>query len=251
MTPLTESPERTIKPLGRELTARQELACALRILAREGWQENLTGHITWVSEEGSSSFLCNPWGIWWEETTASDIALVATDGTVLEGEWPVSSAVFIHTELHRVRSDAVVIVHGHPYYATLLGCLGVAPEILHQNSSIFSGELAFVDEYDGVIDDPDAGVRLARRIGDATGVVLANHGAIATGRTIAEACYQAVMLERTCRFFYDALVSQQSWRVIDPEMSAQVQPRLKAGCPPVYWNGAVRQLLRTEPEVLS
>ena len=60
------------------------LACALRILAHAGWQENLSGHIAWV-QKGSTNMWCNPWGIWWEETQASDIALVSEAGEVLGG----------------------------------------------------------------------------------------------------------------------------------------------------------------------
>lgn len=244
---------RTSQPLlglPRELTVRQELACALRILAAAGWQENLSGHITWV-EPGERDLWCNPWGIWWEETTAGDIARVSPDGDVVDGRWGVSAAVFIHTELHRARPDARVVVHGHPYYATLLGGLGVTPQIIHQNSSIFAGDIAFVDEYDGIVGTPDSGAALARAIGTATGVVLANHGAIVTGETIQEACYQAVTFERMCRFTYDSLLTDHRARPLPPEVAAGLKGGLKAGCPDVFWHGAVRQLLRREPDVLD
>lgn len=241
---------RPVKGIGRDLSVQQELACALRILAHAGWQENLSGHITWV-QEGSTNLWCNPWGIWWEETTASDIALVAESGEHVAGQWDVTAAVFIHTELHRARPDAKVVVHGHPYYATLLGGLGVTPEIIHQNSSIFDGDIAFVDEYAGLVDSSSAGEHLADKVGRATGVVLANHGAIVTGETIGQACYQAVTFERMCQFMYDSLVTGIKPRPIDPSARAALKAGLKVGCPPVFWDGAVRQLLRTEPEVLD
>src|SRR5271155_5517171 len=103
------SAARPVMGIGRKLSIQQELACALRILAHAGWQENLSGHITWA-QEGTTNMWCNPWGIWWEETKASDIALVSESGEVLEGEWGVSGAVFIHTEIHRSRPDARVVV---------------------------------------------------------------------------------------------------------------------------------------------
>jgi ribulose-5-phosphate 4-epimerase/fuculose-1-phosphate aldolase len=236
--------------IGRRLTVQQELACALRILARAGWQENMTGHVTWV-EEGSDNMWCNPWGIWWEETKASDICLVAESGKVTGGKWSVSGAVFIHTELHRVRPDARIAVHGHPYYTTLLAALGVAPRFLHQNSCLFDGEIGFVDEYDGIIGNADAGMCLAKRIGNATGVVLANHGAIVTGATIAEACYRAEIFERMSKFTYEALLAKTPAREIDPAVRATLKPGLMMGCPPIYWDGAVRRLLKLEPDVLD
>ena len=64
------------------LSVRQELACALRILAHDGWQENVSGHITWARDDVDELW-CNPWGIWWDETSASDIMLVTADGAVL------------------------------------------------------------------------------------------------------------------------------------------------------------------------
>ena len=236
--------------IGRPLTVQQELACALRILARAGWQENVSGHITWV-QEGTDNLWCNPWGIWWEETKASDIVLVSPDGEVIDGKWGATGAVFIHTELHRARPDATVVVHGHPYYVTLLASLGITPPFMHQNSCIFDGDIAFVDEYDGFVSNADAGVFLAEQVGTATAVLLANHGGLVTGRTIGEACYHAVTFERMCRFAYDAMAVGVEPRPIAPAMRASMKPGLKLGCPPTFWDGAVRQLLVTEPEVLD
>ena len=59
------APARAVQGIGRELTVQQELACALRILAHAGWQENLSGHITWATN-GNQALWCNAWGIWWE-----------------------------------------------------------------------------------------------------------------------------------------------------------------------------------------
>jgi ribulose-5-phosphate 4-epimerase/fuculose-1-phosphate aldolase len=239
-----------LKGIGRELTVQQELACALRILAKAGWQENVSGHITWA-QAGTGNLWCNPWGIWWEETRASDIVLVSPDGEVLEGRWGATGAVYIHTELHRARPDATVVVHGHPFHVTLLAGLGVTPPFIHQNSCIFDGDLAFVDEYAGFVSNADAGVYLADCVGKATAVVLANHGGLVTGRTIGEACYHAVTFERMCQLAYEAIRSGVDPRPIEPAMRAAMKPGLKLGCPPAFWDGAVRQLLRTEPEVLG
>ncbi|HEV7523405.1 MAG TPA: class II aldolase/adducin family protein [Acidimicrobiia bacterium] len=234
--------------IGHDLTDRQELACALRILAREGWRENLSGHITVATDDGG--MLCNPWGLWWEEVRASDILRLDANGEIVEGQWDVTPAVFLHTELHRARADAAVVVHNHPYFATLLATMGELPRLVHQNSCIFDGELAFVDEYAGV-ESTTAGERLAKEVGDASGILLAHHGAIVTGPTIAAACYKATTFERTCRFTYDTLVAGR----IPDELPAHERPALKQALqqntPQAYWDGAVRMLLRDEPEVLT
>src|SRR5207247_1204054 len=108
--------------IGRELTVPQQLACALRILAYEGWRENLDGHISWSTPDGG--MWMNPWGVWWDEVRASQIIRLDAHGNVVEGDWDVTGAVSIHTELHRARADAAVVVHNHPYYATLLAAMG-------------------------------------------------------------------------------------------------------------------------------
>lgn len=239
------------RAIDRPLTVAEELACALRILAAEGWQENLSGHITVALDDGTIA--ANPWGLWWSEVRASDIVRVDLGGDIVDGPWDVTPAVFLHTELHRARPDARVVVHNHPYHATLLACLGVEPVLAHQNSALFDGEVGVVDEYDGTVESEAAGKWLAERVGGATAVLLANHGAIVTGRTFGEACYRAVTFERMCRFTVDALRARRELRPLpgDAAARAALKAELARNTPDAYWHGAVRQLLAREPEVLS
>jgi ribulose-5-phosphate 4-epimerase/fuculose-1-phosphate aldolase len=234
--------------IGHDLTVRQELACALRILAREGWRENLSGHITVATGDGG--MWCNPWGLWWEEVRASDTVRLDADGEIVDGDWDVTPAVFLHTELHRVRADAAVVVHNHPYYATLLSTIGERPRLVHQNSCIFDGELACVDEYGG-IEDANDGKWLAAQVGDASGILLAHHGAIVTAPTIAEACYKATTFERMCRLTYDAITAGREPSEIPADARATLKGLLRQNTPQAYWDGAVRLLLRAEPEALT
>ena len=234
--------------IGHDLTIRQELACALRILAREGWRENLSGHVTVATGDGG--MWCSPWGLWWEEVRASDVLRLDPDGRIVEGPWDVTPAVFLHTELHRVRADARVVVHNHPYYATLLATMGVRPRLVHQNACIFDGELAFVDEYGG-IEDANDGKWLATQVGDASGILLAHHGAIVTAPAIAEACYKATTFERMCRLTFDTIVAGREPNEIPAEARAVLKTTLRQNTPQAYWDGAVRLLLRDEPEVLT
>ena len=101
--------------------------------------------------------------------SASDLVRVSPDGEVVDGSWDVSPAIFLHTGLHRRRPDARVVVHNHPYHATLLATMGRLPEITHQAACMFDGALALVDEYEGQVLDADAGEWLADEVGDADG----------------------------------------------------------------------------------
>lgn len=237
-------------PIGVDLTDRQKLACAFRILCREGFSENIAGHITWTDRD-DGSMLVNPWGLWWDEVSASDVCRVDGEGRVLEGKWDVTPAVRIHTELHRRRDDARVVVHNHPYHVVLLAAMGLVPEFLHQQSSMYDGELGFVSEYAGEIDSAELGADLADRIGDATVVILANHGAIVTAPTIEEATYKAATLDRQCRLMVDVVTAGRPATVVPAALRPAMKASLLERGTDVYWAGAVRQLLRDEPDVLD
>jgi ribulose-5-phosphate 4-epimerase/fuculose-1-phosphate aldolase len=170
-----------VPPIGVDLTDEQALAIAFRHLADTGFAENMAGHITW-QPVGQSDMYVNPWGLWWQELTASDICVVDQDARVVRGRWDVTPAIHLHTELHRIRPDARVVVHNHPYYASLIAALGTLPDLVHQTGSLFLDDMYLLEKYDGEIDAPWRAAELARQIGSANLVILANHGVIATGR---------------------------------------------------------------------
>src|SRR5512139_1989861 len=73
-----------VMPPVPDLTDEQALACAFRILAHGGFSENMAGHITW-QRPGDEHMLVNPWGLWWEEVSASDLCTVDADANVIAG----------------------------------------------------------------------------------------------------------------------------------------------------------------------
>ena len=233
-----------------DLTVEQEMACAFRILARGGFGENIAGHIT-VRHPDGTGLLINPWGLWWEEVTASDLCLVDPDGKVLAGQWDVTPAFHIHTELHRRRHDAAVVIHNHPYHATVLAALGLVPEMVHQTTALFDGDLAFVDEYTGEVANAALGAELAERIGDKSVVILANHGVIVTGATVREATYKAATIDRQCRLMYDLVTSGREYTTLPATFVTPMQRSLVQRGPDYFWGGAVRMLIKNEPEVLA
>jgi ribulose-5-phosphate 4-epimerase/fuculose-1-phosphate aldolase len=238
-----------LPPIGVDLTPQQELACAFRILARSGFSENIAGHIT-MAPAGSDEMLVNPWGLWWDEVSASDICRVNADGDVLDGKWDVTPAIHIHTELHRRRPDARVVIHNHPYHVTVLAAVGMLPEIVHQTGSMFDGDLSLVAEYTGEVDDAVLGAQLAEMIGDCSTVILASHGVIVTGTNIREATYRAASIDRMCRLAYDVMVLGRRPLPIAEGLLAGMKKSLLERGSDVYWAGAVRALLRAEPDVL-
>lgn len=241
---------RITPPIGVDLTDEQKLACAFRILAREGFSENLAGHITW-QRPGATTMLVNPWGLWWREVSASDICEVDDDANIVAGQWDVTPAIHIHTELHRRRPDARVVIHNHPYYVSLLAALGVLPQLVHQTGSMFLDDIAFVTEYSGEVDNSVLGADLADQIGDAPVVILGSHGIIITGATVEEAIYRAASIDRVCRMTYDVMVAGCDPLVMARGQMVGMKASLLERGAPVYFAGAVRALVRDEPDVLS
>jgi ribulose-5-phosphate 4-epimerase/fuculose-1-phosphate aldolase len=241
----------SVLPPVPELTQVQKLACAFRILARGGFGENIAGHITMRDPAGDGLWI-NPWGLWWEEITASDLCRVDHDGRVLEGRWDVTPAFHIHTELHRRRgADATVVIHNHPYHVTVLAALGLVPEMVHQTTAMFDGDIAFVEEYTGEVATAELGADLAGMIGDRSVVILANHGVIVTGATVEEATYRAATIDRQCRLMYDVVASGRPYRLLPPEFTGPMKRSLVERGPDYFWGGALRMLLKNEPEVIG
>jgi ribulose-5-phosphate 4-epimerase/fuculose-1-phosphate aldolase len=237
-------------PIGVDLTEEQELAIAFRHLADIGFAENMAGHITW-QPVGRSEMYVNPWGLWWQELTASDICVVDEDARVVRGRWDVTPAIHLHTELHRIRPDARVVVHNHPYYVSLIAALGTLPELVHQTGSLFLDDMYLLETYDGEIDAPWRAAELARQIGSANLVILANHGVIATGRNPAEAVYRAVSIERVCHLAYDVMVTGRTPSKMNRGDMVGMRASLIERAADVYWAGAARMTIKADRSVLA
>jgi len=236
--------------LGVELNDEQAMAATFRVLDGEGFAENMAGHITW-QRPGQTNMLVNPWGLWWAELSASDICEVDEDARVVAGRWDVTPAVHIHTELHRVRPDARVVIHNHPYHVSLLAALGQLPDLVHQTGSLFLDDICWVEEYAGEIDSPRLAADLAATIGDASVAILRNHGVIVTGENLAQATYRAASIDRVCRMTYDVLVSGREPLQMNTAAMVGMKESLLERAADVYWAGAVRSVLRADPTVLS
>lgn len=236
--------------IGVDLSDEQKMAIAFRHLAGIGFAENMAGHITW-QPDGRSDMYVNPWGLWWQELTASDICVVDEDARVVRGRWDVTPAIHIHTEIHRCRPDARVVIHNHPYYVSLIAALGVLPELVHQTGALFLDDMYLVEKYDGEIDTPWRAAELAQQIGSANLVILANHGVIATGHDLAAAVYRAVSIERVCRLAYDVMLTGRTPSQMNRGDMVGMQASLIERAADVYWAGAARMTIKADRGVLD
>ncbi|MEZ5203912.1 MAG: class II aldolase/adducin family protein [Acidimicrobiales bacterium] len=181
------------------LWRKQRLALAFRIFGRFGFDEGVAGHITARDPEHGDRFWVNPFGMSFKQITVDDLLLVDHDGRVVEGSWPVNRAAFaIHSSIHQARPDVVAAAHSHSKFGRAFAALGRTLEPLTQDSCIFHGDHALYDDYRGVVNDPEEGKRIAHALGDRKAAILRNHGLLTVGRSIEEAVFWYVTMERTC-----------------------------------------------------
>ena len=167
--------------IGHELTVPQELACALRILAHEGWRENLSGHITCgrrptaacgATRGASGGTRCAP-------PTSSRLDADGDDRRRRVGR--DARRLPAHRAAPRARRRGRRRAQPSVLRRRCSSTMGELPRMVHQNSCIFDGELAFVDEYGGRRATRTTASGSPQQVGDASGILLAHHGAIVTG----------------------------------------------------------------------
>lgn len=176
---------------------KQMLAAALRVFAQQGYDEGIAGHITVRDPEDPRCFWVNPFGIPFALIRASDLILVADDGTVVEGDYDVNRAAFaIHSQIHQARPDVIAAAHSHSPAGKAFSTLGRLLDPITQDACQFFEDHAVFDHYSGVVLDLDEGRQIADTLGDRKALILQNHGLLTVGRSVEEALYWFVAMER-------------------------------------------------------
>ncbi len=230
------------------LTPQAELALLARTLYREGYDDHLAGHITY--KQSDDTLLVNPWGLTWDEITASDVMRIDKEGEVLEGKWTVTPAIPLHVELHRARPDVAVAVHNHPRWGTIYADLQRAPKIYDQTSAMVPGDVAVYNEYDGAVNTTENAKACVDALGDARMALLANHGVFVVGRDIAQAHHRAVVLEWRCRQAWHVEAVQGGIEMRD-EVFRRFSKNFDNVSFPGLWEAMARRELRNDPSVLD
>lgn len=185
-------------PTPAELETRRDLAACYRLVAHHGWDDLLATHLS-AKIPGEEAFLINPFGLMFDEITASSLVKVDLDGNILQPTaYPVNRAGFvIHSAVHAVRADAGCVMHLHTRDGVAVSAVegGLLP--LNQTAMIVRDTLAF-HAYEGVAVDEAERARLAADLGACKLMLLYNHGTLSVGASVAEAFLQIYMLEWAC-----------------------------------------------------
>lgn len=184
----------------QEWKVRTELAAAYRVCAHLGWSELIYAHITARVPGPEHHFLINPYGLRWNEVTASNLVKIDVDGNpVAEQAYSANKAGFvIHSAIHMAREDARWVYHTH----TLAGMAvstqqcGLLP--IHMYSHNFYEALAYHD-FEGPSMRLDERSRLVKSFGRHHSMMLRNHGILTVGGTVHAGFIRMWRLERSCQ----------------------------------------------------
>ncbi len=188
-----------------EWQLRCDLAACYRLAAAYGWSDLVFTHISARIPGPEHHFLINPYGLMFDEITASSLVRVDQDCKQLSASaFPVNPAGFvIHSAIHQAREDAGCVLHTHTRAGVAVSAqqCGVLP--ISQQSTFVLGSLAYHD-YEGVALRDDEKPRLQADLGSANFLMLRNHGLLTVGKTIPDAFLSMYTFENTCRIQIDA-----------------------------------------------
>ena len=182
-----------------EQAVREDLAAAYRLVAHYGWDDMIFTHLSARVPGPEHHFLINPYGMLFEEITASSLVKIGLDGNkVEESPYPVNPAGFtIHSAVHEVREDAQSVMHVHTVDGTAVSCMagGLLPQ--NQTAMAVCADLA-THEYEGIALDHAERPRLQADLGDKNYMLLWNHGTLTVGTSVGEAFVRLYLMERAC-----------------------------------------------------
>ncbi len=204
-----------------EWALRVDLAACYRAVSMYGWDDSVFTHISVRIPGPEHHFLINPYGVGFDEMTAS--ALVKIDSKCVPQhatDYPVNPAGFtIHGAIHAIREDAGCVIHTH----TRAG-VGVAAQKhgllpISQQASVVMASLCYRD-YEGIALNHDEIPRLQKDLGNHTAMILRNHGLLTVGETVGDAFHSMYVLETACQIQIAALAGGADLIQVDPSVLA-------------------------------
>ncbi|AKC71402.1 class II aldolase/adducin family protein [Pandoraea oxalativorans] len=220
-----------------ERQVRIDLAACYRLVALNGWDDLIYTHISAMVPGEPGHFLINPFGLAFDEVTASNLVKITMDGEIVgESEHPVNVTGFaLHGAVHAARTDAVCVMHLHNTagIAVSIQPHGLLP--ISQHALRFHERIGYHD-YEGLAFSPSEGERLVTSLGAHPAMLLRNHGTLTVGRTVAEAFVLMATLIKACEIQLQALAGGAAPNLPSPAVQDKTAVQLDDG-------GAIEGLL--------
>ncbi|MGE0058101.1 MAG: aldolase [Dehalococcoidia bacterium] len=238
------------------MQARVDLAACFRAAARAGLQEGICNHFSAIVPGHDQLFLVNPYGLAFEEITASSLLICDFEGNVLAGEGkPEATAFFIHARLHMRHPRAKAAFHTHMPNATALSMLESQPLAWAGQTALkFYTRTAVDEHYNGLALDASEGDRIAAAMGDADILFLKNHGVMVTAPTIAEAWDDLYYLERAAEVQVRAMSTGRTLKTVPADVAEATYSQMRASDPEsarLHLESIKRILRREQPDFLD
>lgn len=179
----------------QDFNIRQQLTIAARMMALEGHGSGVAGQLTARGEEAGTYWTLRL-GYGFEEATPDLFLLVDDDLKTLDGEGRPNPATRFHTWVYRARPDLNAIFHAHPPHLSALSMLETPLVVAHMDQTPFFENCAFLAEWPGLPIADEEGRIISEALGDSMTILLAHHGYLAGGKSVAEATCYSIFLER-------------------------------------------------------
>ena len=236
-----------------EWQMRVDLAACYRMIAHHGWDDLVFTHISARVPGPEHHFLINPYGMLFEEVTASSLVKVDLQGNkVMESEFDINPAGFtIHSAVHEARDDAKCVLHLHTTAGIAVSVQekGLLP---YSQQSLFALASLSYHDYEGVALNPDEKSRLVADLGATNFMILRNHGLLTCAPTVADAFLAMFILQRSCEIQIQAQSTGVELRpipqVILDGILAQADEVTKSAGGALAWPGILRKLDRDCPD---
>ena len=235
-----------------EWQLRVDLAACYRLVALYGWSDLVFTHISARIPGPEHHFLINPYGLMFDEITASSLVKVDMQcNKLIESPYPVNPAGFvIHSSVHAAREDVQCVLHTHTRAGVAVSAQknGVLP--ISQQSTFVLASLAY-HGYEGVAFRDEEKPRLQADLGEANFLMLRNHGLLTCGKTIADAFLAMYTFEAACKIQIDAQAGGGELTQVHPQILTGVAQAMKVqtgGLGGAFvWPSLIRKLDRTDP----
>lgn len=189
-------------PYAERQWAKEHMAAAFRIFGRNGYGLGVSGHISLRDPVNATHIWFNPFAKHFSTICARDLVLVDENGHVIEGgsQQCVNAAGFwIHSELHKVRPDVNAACHAHSPHGVAYSVFGKPLEMITQDVCYFHNRHSVYQNFGGIVLAAEEGRRIAAALGPTNhSLILRNHGLLTTGKTVDEAAFLFLMMERCC-----------------------------------------------------
>ena len=231
---------------------KQRLAATFRLFSKMGFDEGVAGHVTARDPELADHFWVNPFGMHFGQIRVRDLLLCDHQGRVVQGDVPVNRAAFaIHAAVHAARPEVVAAAHTHSLHGKAYSSLGRLLDPLTQDACAFYGDHSLFDDYTGVVLEVQEGKRMAHALGDHKAVILRNHGLLTVGRSVDEAAWWFVSLERSCQA---QLLAMAAGTPIPIDHETALLTQTQVGHPAAGWfsfQPLYARIVREQPDLLD